>query len=225
MTGSGALSASADYVATTGQYVRNTIYSQWSGGGTDELTYSFITQITDITYPPYTLTFSNAFDDGDQIEKRVIVEYAENGNRLFDTGYVLGDINNMTIPYNGFGDMRVRAYVRRTDGGQIDQYNWSGGSFAITYGMMTYETDIPPSWLETTTVSGVFIPLETVTTPVDEDTIYNDLYEGLNFLSQFSAFVQWLLWYLSQWLSLRYVTGIVVFNIYLGTLVWVVENA
>ena len=207
----------------TAQYVKNTVSSDWAPLGTDKVSISFLAPISDGSDSFY-LSFLNAFDDGDPIYKRIIGRYTNN-TTCFDTGYILGEINSISIPYDpNQGDLRIIAWAYRDDNGVIDSSNWTGGNFIITYNKIAQGTEIPESWLTNTT----YIydnPVQTVTTvvPADYDIVTADVSPYIAIPQKITDGIDYTLLIIGRLLELRYLSFLICFVLIVGLIAWLIH--
>lgn len=124
-----------------------------------------------------------------------------------------------------------RVYIRRSDGSQLNRTSLNA-CICTVYGQRyqtVEEQTLPADWFATTTQTNVFIPLVTVTTPIEtyqgthgggggERGVVYDLNYYLEIPQEVAGVVSYIFYLFGQIASLKYVTTLICLAMVLGTL-------
>lgn len=220
------------------------LYSQWDYYSSQSLVYNwYILGKDGVSVSPYAFGCECYYSGGAELSYQISIKDGS-GNQVYTSPYHVyktGDIINVALPpvtaTNQDIIYRVTVYVSRLDNVDINRTSMYSGTLTwYCYGSEEVtQSTLPSEWLDTTTQStGVFIPLTTVTTPVDDYTGVNGgtgsdgVQRDIDYYLQLPAYVlnfaQFVFNVFGRLFALRYVEGFVCYCMVVATVLFVYDK-
>ena len=236
------LTSKADYQNTTEwTYTRvGLLSSSWTQEDNYTISYRFGATID--VYPlvwKYT-TFAPSTSPNYDLEWALVTYKSDNANVVATESawYPVNTNINFASPVTSDGyTLRAKIYVRRTldENGNRPQLSRSSiNNCALMFVGNLYQTveeqTLPADWFATTTQTNLFIPLVTVTTPIEtyqgshggggshRDAVVHDLNYYLQIPQEVAGVVSYIFYLFGQIAQLKYVTTLICLAMVLGTL-------